>query len=92
MQGGPAKLESTIFNFLVAQLAIEQPLEIRSSAAETLAKAKLSDAQKQAFAAALKNLGLSELTTLLAVFTEQKTRQSVRKSSVAIRFCRPPVA
>jgi putative membrane-bound dehydrogenase-like protein len=72
MQGGPAKLETNLFSFLVAQLAPEQPLEIRSSAAETLAKAKLTDQQKQALASSLKNLGLSELTILLPVFQGAK--------------------
>ncbi len=72
IQSGPAKLDSSLYHFLVAQLSPEQPLEIRSSAAETLSKAKLTTEQLQSLASSLKNLSLSELTVLLSVFQGSK--------------------
>jgi putative membrane-bound dehydrogenase-like protein len=72
LQGGPAKFDTSLFSFLVVQLTPEQPLEIRTSAAETLSKAKLTREQMQSLASSLKNLGLSELTVLLSVFQDSK--------------------
>jgi putative membrane-bound dehydrogenase-like protein len=67
-QSAASKLDEELFGFLLVQLAPEQGLELRTSAAEALAKAKLTPNQLQRLAKGLKNLAASELNTLLPLF------------------------
>lgn len=61
-------IEDDFFAFLVGNLAPEQPLALRSGAAEALARSQLTDAQLERLAGGLKNLGSSELNVVLSLF------------------------
>jgi putative membrane-bound dehydrogenase-like protein len=72
-------IDDELFAFLFDQLAPEQPLSLRSSAAEALARAKLSDAQLLRLAAGLKNVSYSELNVLLPLFEGRSDAEIGRK-------------
>ena len=61
-------IDDQLFAFLVRNLAPEQPLALRTSAAEALARSKLNAQQLERLAAGLKNLGSAELNVVLSLF------------------------
>ncbi|HVW39354.1 MAG TPA: hypothetical protein VHB99_18685, partial [Pirellulales bacterium] len=68
-------IDDDFFAFLVGHLAPEQPLALRSGAAEALARSQLTDTQLERLAGGLKNLGSAELSVVLSLFqgrTEDK--------------------
>ena len=68
-------LDDGLFSFLVENLAPEQPLGLRSSAAEALARSQLSEPQRLRLAGSLKNLGAAELNVVLGSFQGQTNEQ-----------------
>jgi putative membrane-bound dehydrogenase-like protein len=66
---GLAKVEPSLFDFLRSHLDAEQPVAVRASAAEVLAKAKLDPQQLMVLAETLKSVGPLEVDRLLDAFT-----------------------
>ncbi|HXG08904.1 MAG TPA: PVC-type heme-binding CxxCH protein [Gemmataceae bacterium] len=66
---GLSKVEPALFAFLRAHLGPEQPVAIRSAAADVLARAKLNAEQLLALAELLKSIGPMEVDRLLEPFT-----------------------
>jgi putative membrane-bound dehydrogenase-like protein len=66
--GTPAVIEKPLFNFLLASAAPTQPHLTRTTAANILAKAKLSPAQQLELAEAARALGPLELPRILPAF------------------------
>jgi putative membrane-bound dehydrogenase-like protein len=66
--GGPGKLDGSLFGELTAAIDREKPVAVRSAAADVLSKARLTDDQLVALAAALKTAGPMELDRLLEPF------------------------
>lgn len=71
VRGKLPELDEASFKFVVTQLEPERALDIRTAAAETLSRSKLTDNQKTSLARGLKNLASTELTTLLGIFQEE---------------------
>ncbi len=70
----------SLFDFLRSHLDAEQPVAVRSAAAEVLAKAKLTSEQLATLTEALKNVGPMEIDRLLDAFaasTDDKVGQSL---------------
>jgi putative heme-binding domain-containing protein len=80
--GGLAKLDRAALDFLLAQLAPEQPVPVRSAAADVLSKAKLPPDQLVALAGAVKAAGPLEVDRLIDAFA-QSTDETVGLSLVA---------
>jgi putative membrane-bound dehydrogenase-like protein len=68
VHGGLASMEPGLFDFLRAHLGPEEPVAIRGTAAEVLAKAKLSAEQLTALTASLGSAGPMEVPRLLPAF------------------------
>ncbi len=66
--GGPGKPDGSLFDELLAAIDREKPVAVRSAAADVLSKARLTDDQLVALAAALKTAGPMELDRLLEPF------------------------
>jgi putative membrane-bound dehydrogenase-like protein len=66
--GTPASVEQPLFDFLLASAAPTQPHLTRTTAANILAKARLSPAQQLALADAARTLGPLELPRVLPAF------------------------
>ncbi|MBS0210106.1 MAG: HEAT repeat domain-containing protein [Planctomycetes bacterium] len=64
-------IDDELFGFLLLNLAPDQPLALRTSAAEALARSKLNANQLSRLAGGLKNLALSELNVVLPLFQGQ---------------------
>jgi putative membrane-bound dehydrogenase-like protein len=62
------EVEPKLFDFLRSHLDAEQPVAVRSAAAEVLAKAKLDAEQLRELAETLKNVGPLEMDRLLDAF------------------------
>jgi putative heme-binding domain-containing protein len=60
--------EPAILDFLVGQLSAHQPLAVRQTAAETLARSRLTPAQQLRLAEALATAGAMEIPRLLPAF------------------------
>lgn len=73
------KLDPAMFDFLRLQLAPEQPLGLRSSAAEALARANLDDDQLRRLAGGMKNLAATELNALLPLFQGKTDPETGRR-------------
>ena len=82
MPGGLAKLDRAALDFLLAQLAPEQPVPVRSAAADVLSKAKLPPDQLVALAGAVKAAGPLEVDRLIDAYA-QSTDETVGLSLVA---------
>jgi putative membrane-bound dehydrogenase-like protein len=80
--GGLSKVEPPLFAFLRTQLGSEQPVATRSSAADVLARAKLSSEQLLALTESLKTIGPLEVDRLLDAFA-QSTDESLGQQLVA---------
>ncbi len=76
IKGSLPKMDDELLVFLLTQLAPEHPFEIRGAAAESIAKAKLTETQQLRLASSLKNLALSELSTVLTAFQNNKSDQT----------------
>jgi putative membrane-bound dehydrogenase-like protein len=72
---GLAKIEPELFDFLRSHLDAEQPVAVRSAAAEVLSKAKLDAEQLLALAEALRRVGPIELDRLLDAFASATDRR-----------------
>lgn len=72
-------IDDDFFAFLVGNLAPEQPLALRSGAAEALARSQLTDAQLERLAGGLKNLASSELNVVLSLFQGRTEDQIGRR-------------
>jgi putative heme-binding domain-containing protein len=72
-------IDDELFAFLMRNLAPEQPLGLRSSAAEAIARTKLTNEQFVRLAGGLKNLAASELSVLLPLFQGQTDEQVGRR-------------
>ncbi|HEX4142470.1 MAG TPA: PVC-type heme-binding CxxCH protein [Pirellulales bacterium] len=68
-------VDDALFSFLVQELAPEQPIGLRTSAAEALARAQLTPQQLSQLAGSLKNLGFAELNVLLPLFQGSSDEQ-----------------
>ncbi len=66
--GGLTKIEPALFEFLRSHLDAEQPVAVRTAAAEVLVKAKLDPEQRLELAETLKSVGPLELDRLLDAF------------------------
>jgi putative membrane-bound dehydrogenase-like protein len=66
--GGIPAVDAATFDFLRAHLGAEEPVLVRSSAADALGRAKLSSAQLQALTASLKTIGPMELDRVLEAY------------------------
>ncbi len=76
IKGSLPKIDDDLLQFLLTQMAPEQPFEIRGAAAEAIAKARLTESQQLRLASSLKNLALSELNTVLTSFQNNKSDQT----------------
>jgi putative membrane-bound dehydrogenase-like protein len=76
LPGGSADLEENLFAFLIGQLGREQSVAARTTAADVLAKAKLSTAQLERVADALRSAGPLEADRLLGAF-DQSTDEAL---------------
>ncbi|MDZ4851441.1 MAG: PVC-type heme-binding CxxCH protein, partial [Pirellulaceae bacterium] len=65
IKGSVGNIDDDLLTFLLPQMAPEQPFEIRSAAADAIARAKLTETQQSKLAGSLKNLALSELNVVL---------------------------
>jgi putative heme-binding domain-containing protein len=101
--GGLKTVQPSIFDFLRSHLDSEQPVAVRSAAAEVLAKAKLNSEQLLALTDALKNVGPMEMDRLLDAFaasTDDKVGQSLlsalkassARSSLRVETLKPRLA
>ncbi|HWG46730.1 MAG TPA: PVC-type heme-binding CxxCH protein [Gemmataceae bacterium] len=86
--GGLAKLEPALFAFLRSHLDSEQPVIVRTSAAEVLAKAKLDAGQLVTLTESLKTAGPLEVNRLLDAFA-QSTDEKVGQTLVAVLKASP---
>ncbi len=66
--GGLTKMDPALFDFLRSHLDAEQPVAVRTAAAEVLAKAKLDAEQLLALAETLKSVGPMEMDRMLDAF------------------------
>jgi putative membrane-bound dehydrogenase-like protein len=79
-------INDELFSFLVRNLAPDQPLSLRTSAAEALARSQLTGPQLTRLAGALKNLNAGELNVVLALFhgrTEEELGRRLVSSLLA---------
>jgi len=74
--GGLANLDESIFTFLLNKLEREQTVATRTTAADVLARAKLTHLQLARLADALRTAGPVEVDRLLSAF-EQSTDESI---------------
>ncbi len=79
IKGSLPQIDDSLLEFLLTQTVPEQPLEIRGAAAESIAKAKLTESQQLRLASSLKNLALSELNTILTSFQSSKDEQTGKR-------------
>lgn len=77
-------IDDELFAFLVRNLAPEQPLALRSSAAEALVRSKLTAEQTVRLAGGLKNLAPAELNVVLSLFQGQTDEQVGRRLVAAL--------
>jgi putative heme-binding domain-containing protein len=68
--GGLASVEPALFTLLCSQLGPDQPVATRSTAAQVLAKAKLTSAQLLELTDSLKTVGPMEIDRLLEAFAQ----------------------
>lgn len=80
--GTPATVEQPLFDFLLASVAPAQPHLTRTTAANILAKARLSPAQQLALADAARTLGPLELPRILPAF-ERGANEALGRKLVA---------
>jgi putative membrane-bound dehydrogenase-like protein len=80
--GGLPSVDSAEFTLLLTHLGPEQAVAVRSTAADVLSRAKLTNGQLDLLAAALKRVGPLELDRLLDAFSGCKD-EKVGKSLVA---------
>jgi hypothetical protein len=66
--GGVSEVDSSLFDFLLANLASTQAVASRNAAASVIAKAKLNEGQLTALADALKGIGPLEVPKVLPAF------------------------
>jgi putative membrane-bound dehydrogenase-like protein len=103
VQGGLLKIEPALFSFLRSCLDSEQPVAVRSAAAEVLAKARLDTEQLRALAKTLKTAGPLEVERLLDAFapsTDEKVglalvsalKASSARSSLRVETLKPRLA
>ena len=85
LPAGAGEIDSALFDFLRANLVGTQTLTIRSAAATTLAKAKLTADQQFALAAALQTIGPLELPKLLPAFERAPTEALGRKLLASLK-------
>ena len=85
LPAGAGEIDSALFDFLRANLVGTQTLTIRSAAATTLAKAKLTADQQFAIAAALQTIGPLELPKLLPAFERAPTEALGRKLLASLK-------
>jgi putative heme-binding domain-containing protein len=74
--GGLTRPDPELFDFLIAQIDPERPVTARTTAADILARAKLSAGQLDRLAAAIATAGPVEADRLLAAF-EQSTDEAL---------------
>ena len=74
--GGLSQVEPAVFSFLLGQLDREQPAAARTTAADVLARARLTATQLDSLADALKIAGPLEVDRLLTAF-EQSTDEAL---------------
>jgi putative heme-binding domain-containing protein len=74
--GGLTKPDETLFTFLLGQLDRDQAVAVRTTAADVLARAKLTSDQLSRLAGALRAAGPVEVDRLLAAF-EQSTGEAI---------------
>jgi putative membrane-bound dehydrogenase-like protein len=75
-------MNDELFSFLVRNLAPDQPLSLRTSAAEALARSQLTGPQLARLAGALKNLNAGELSLVLALF-QGRTEEEIGRRLVS---------
>jgi putative membrane-bound dehydrogenase-like protein len=75
-------LNDELFSFLVRNLAPDQPLAMRTSAAEALARGQLTEPQLVRLSGALKNLGAGELNVVLSLF-QGRTEEEIGRRLVS---------
>jgi putative membrane-bound dehydrogenase-like protein len=71
-----------LFSFLLRNLAPEQPLSLRTSAAEAIARTELTEPQLVRLSGGLKNLGAGELNVVLTSF-QGRTEEIIGRRLVA---------
>lgn len=72
-------IDDPLFSFLLTNLAPEQPLGLRTSAAEALARSQPTLAQLERLARGLKNVGSAELNVVLSLFQGRSEEQVGRR-------------
>lgn len=75
-------LNDELFMFLVRNLSPDQPLSLRTSAAEALARGQLTVPQLVRLSGALKNLGAGELKVVLSLF-QGRTEEDIGRRLVS---------
>ena len=101
--GGLTKVSPALFAFLRSRLDAEQPVAVRTAAAEVLAKARLDADQLIALSATLKTAGPIELDRLLDGYTQSTEdkvgralvsalRDSAARSSLRVETLKPRLA
>ncbi|HWB07723.1 MAG TPA: PVC-type heme-binding CxxCH protein [Pirellulales bacterium] len=75
-------MNEELFSFLIRNLAPDQPLSLRTSAAEALARSQLTGPQLARLAGALKNLSAGELNVVLSLF-QGRTEEEVGRGLVS---------
>ena len=85
---GGSKIDSIddgLLAFLLAEIAPDEPLQMRSAAADVLSRCQLSEPQLMQLAAAVKNLAASELNLVLDAFTQTKSDEVGRRLVGSLR-------
>jgi putative membrane-bound dehydrogenase-like protein len=85
LPGGLRDATPARFAFLVSRLSADQPVAVRATAADVLAKAKLSNEQLAALTEALAEAGPIEVTRLLPAFEKSSDEAVGRKLVEALR-------
>jgi putative membrane-bound dehydrogenase-like protein len=73
------KVDDELFSFLMQNLAPEQPLGLRTSAAEALARSQLTQPQLSRLASGVKNITFTELNAVLPLFQGQSEETMGRR-------------
>ena len=73
------KVDDRLFAFLLAKTGPDEPLNLRSAAADVLSRSQLSETQLLQLAGSVKNLAATELKSVLGLFENQKDEAAGRQ-------------
>jgi putative membrane-bound dehydrogenase-like protein len=85
LPGGPAELSPDLFSFLRDQLSLDHPLSLRTTAADLLARARLTSEQLVALTDSIREAGPMEVDRLLGAFERSRDESLGLKLVAALR-------